>query len=48
MTAEEAYEMMQCAKENGVLLMYGFMFRFSKSTMSDATSSNPACSAIFC
>lgn len=30
MTAEEAYEMMQCAKENGVLLMYGFMFRFSK------------------
>lgn len=30
MTASEAKEMMDCAKENDRLLMYGFMFRFSK------------------
>ncbi len=30
LTAAEAEEMMQCARENGVLLMYGFMFRFSR------------------
>ena len=30
MTADEAYEMMECAEKNHVLLMYGFMFRFSK------------------
>lgn len=30
MNAEEAQEMLDCAKRNNCVLMYGFMFRFSK------------------